>query len=461
MTEIDRLNLKSLLEHAHIAVVIHRLDTSIVYANPTALKLLRLGYDQLIGRDAHDPEWYFIDEYHQRVPIRSYPVNLVLERREPLVNEVIGRFTPETNEVSWFLVNAYFEGEPSDEDGFIVVTFNEISARRHLFSYRDIIENTRDVVIVTDAESIEPPFGPQIVFVNRAFEDLTGYSSKEAIGQTPRILQGRGTDPECCKRIREALEKNEPVRETILNYSKEGKPYWLDLDIFPLMNDFGKVTHFAAIERDVTDQIFYSDQLEKRNTDLKQLKDSLEKLVAERTQELRNTNFNLQRLAHYDELTGIPNRRNFKEQASRHCQVAKRYDRWIAVAMIDIDRFKDINDRYGHDVGDQVLVETGRRFKAFFRVEDIYGRVGGEEFAVVLHTEGPEASVGVCKRLVDLFSGNPVSTGELEINVTVSVGLHAGKPSADYNLDKAMKEADKQLYVAKKNGRNRVEHSIA
>jgi diguanylate cyclase (GGDEF)-like protein/PAS domain S-box-containing protein len=461
MTEIERLDLKSLLEHAHIGVVIHRLDISIVYANPTALKLLRMTYEQLIGRDAHDPDWYFIDEYHQRLPIRSYPVNQVLHKRTPLVNEVIGRYTPDTSEVAWFLVNAYFEGDHENSDGFIVVTFNEISARRHLFSYRDIIENTRDVVIVTDADNIKPPFGPQIVFVNRAFEILTGYTAEEAIGQTPRILQGRGTDPECTARIRNALEKFEPIRETILNYSKQGKPYWLDLDIFPLKNDFGKVSHFAAIERDVTDQIFYSDQLEKRNADLKQLKDSLERLVEERTVELRNSNFNLQRLAHYDELTGIPNRRSFREQAAKHCRVARRYERWIAVAIIDIDHFKDINDRYGHDVGDQVLVETARRFKNFFRVEDVYGRIGGEEFAAVLHTDGPEASAGVCKRLIAAFSDNPVRTDEIEINVTISVGLHVSQPVPDFNLDAAMKEADKQLYGAKRNGRNRLEYSSA
>lgn len=454
--EIDRINLKSLLKHAHIGVVIHRLDTSIVYANPTALKLLDMSYNQVIGRDAYDPSWYFIDEYQQKIPIDAYPVKQVLNTGMPLINEMIGQYSPTTREVNWFLVNAYPEvGEEFGDEGFVVVTFNEISARRHLFSYRDVIENTRDVVIVTDAEGIEAPFGPQIVFVNRAFEELTGFSSAEAIGETPRILQGHGTDAACRQRIREALQAHQPIRETILNYSKSGKPYWLDMDIFPLRNQFGKVTHFAAIERDVTDQTYYADQLSKRNEDLRHLKQSLEKLVSDKTKELRDANYTLQRLALYDDLTGIPNRRCFLDQFKKQCAMADRYEKLVAIGMIDLDHFKKINDQYGHDAGDAVLKETAQYFRNFFRAEDSFGRMGGEEFAFAVLVGDAEAAESMCRRLVSRFAELPVTVDGQDISVTMSAGVYvAPSPTQEISIDDALRKADTALYEAKKAGRN-------
>lgn len=208
--KFDLLNLKSLLEHAHLAVVIHRMDTSIVYANPVALNLLGARYDQIIGVDAHDPSWYFVDEFGHRLPVESYPVNkVIMASGAPLMNEIIGRYDEETHSVSWYLVNAYQEPGGNDEPGhgFVVVTFNDISQQLHLFSYHDIIENTQDIIIVTEAENITAPIGPKIIFVNKAFEELTGYKASEVIGETPRILQGRGTNADDLRRIHAALKK--------------------------------------------------------------------------------------------------------------------------------------------------------------------------------------------------------------------------------------------------------------
>jgi PAS domain S-box-containing protein len=91
------------------------------------------------------------------------------------------------------------------------------------------------------------------VYVNKAFTELTGYTSEEVLGKTPRILQSNGTDEESKKIIRQGLEQKTPTRVTIKNYSKTGEEYWLDLSIHPLKNSQGIVTHFVAIERDVTE----------------------------------------------------------------------------------------------------------------------------------------------------------------------------------------------------------------
>ncbi len=121
------------------------------------------------------------------------------------------------------------------------------------FSFTDIIKHTNDVVIVTRADRLDPP-GPEIVFVNEAFTRLTGYEASEVLGKNPRILQGSKTTPDTRARIRAALERQEPVRAEVINYSKDGKEYLLDLQIIPLFDCNGKLTHFAAIERDMTER---------------------------------------------------------------------------------------------------------------------------------------------------------------------------------------------------------------
>lgn len=460
-TAFERLNLKSLLEHAHVAVVIHRMDTSIAYANPTALKLLDLSYNQIIGKDAYDPRWYFIDEYDHRLKVEDYPVNQVLRTKSPVSNLVVGRFDPKTEEVGWYLVNAYLEpGTDADDpdDGFVVVTFNDISEQRHLFSYRDIIENSRDIVVVTDADLANAPFGPKIVFVNKAFEELTGYTSVEAIGQSPRMLQGRGTDPETKRRIREGLEKQEPIRETILNYSKIGQPYWLELSIFPLRNKLGKVTHFAAIERDVTKATFQSDLLGKRNEDLRLLKTQLEKMVEEKTRDLRRANYDLEKRAYFDDLTKLPNRRCFMDQARRQFAYGRRYKHHVATAIIDVDHFKRVNDTYGHDVGDEALARIAERIKDHGRAEDVYGRMGGEEFAFVALMRDPSVALNSFDRLrksiADIRLDLP-REGE-DLHLTASIGVFVIGPEDDMSLSDCLRRADQAMYKAKKAGRDTV-----
>jgi PAS domain-containing protein len=119
--DLSGISLKSLLQNAHIGVVIHRWDTSIVYANPTAIKLLRLTYDQIIGKDAKDPKWQFIDESGRSLQIEEYPVCKVKRFKSPLSNEVLGLDDSSSQNITWFNVNAYHEMDQGE--GFIVVTF--------------------------------------------------------------------------------------------------------------------------------------------------------------------------------------------------------------------------------------------------------------------------------------------------------------------------------------------------
>lgn len=458
MSEPADISLRALLEHAHVGIVIHRWDSRVVYANPSALQLLRLSYKQMIGIDAWDPQWNFIDEHNRRLHIDEYPVNKVVRMRTAIRNEVIGVVDKSTPEVSWFSVNAYPEGgKDSGDDGFIVVIFAEITSDKQRFSFRDIVERADDIVIVTEADDLKAPCGPKIVYVNPAFERLTGYRADEVIGETPRILQGSLTDANTRARIAARLADGVVVRETLLNYGKSGTAYWLDMNIVPLTNRFGQITHFAAIERNVSEQIFREEQLEKRNCELRELKENLQEVVDRRTLQLRDAIQKLELLAYKDPLTGIANRRSFLDEAVKQVARADRSAAKVLFGIIDLDHFKQVNDRHGHQAGDLVLVEVANCLARFFRHEDVFGRFGGEEFAFCLvlsdkHVKAADVGERLRGCIADVKVHSPDG---VEITVTASIGIAVHSTKND-DVVALMKDADEALYEAKNSGRNRI-----
>ena len=290
------------------------------------------------------------------------------------------------------------------------------------FDFSAIVQNAKDVVIVTEASPIDAP-GPKIIYVNDAFTETTGYSAAEVIGKTPRIFQKEGTDREELSKIREALEKKEPVRVTLRNFSKTGKEYWVDISILPLRDSEGEVTHFASIQRDIT--------------------------------EYKKLEQDLQILCRTDPLTTAANRRAFNEILSQEFSRFKRSQKEYALIMIDLDHFKSINDQHGHSVGDQVLIEVTERCKDNIRVHDILARLGGEEFCILLpYTESKQAKK-VAERLREKIEIKPIIVDGLRVKVTISVGISLVSTN-DEDGHQAMERADQKLFQAKESGRNQI-----
>jgi diguanylate cyclase (GGDEF)-like protein/PAS domain S-box-containing protein len=293
-------------------------------------------------------------------------------------------------------------------------------------SFFQIAETANDVIIVTTPD-LEPP-GPSIVYVNPAFSRLTGYDATEAIGLSPRILQGPGTSRTSLDAIRTALRKGQTVREKVLNFAKCGAPYWLDLRIFALRDANGVITHFAAIERDVT--------MDKRRLD------------------------ELESIADRDALTGIPNRRAFLRTVAAEMNAVKARNGDSAVgtalclAFIDVDHFKLVNDEMGHAVGDAVLFGVADRLAENIRRTDVLGRVGGEEFAVCMPSLPLDEARALSERLRHAVTAAPFETPAGPVPISVSIGVAAMKTGD--SVARLMRRADTVMYAAKRAGRDRV-----
>lgn len=215
-------------------------DWNFTYLNKRAEQVLHRTKEDLLGRNV----WVefepavgsaFDIEYHR-----------AMREQVPVVFE---QFYPPLD--TWFEVHAY----PSSKG--LAVYFQDITARRQADAQIRLLETAlahlNDVIIITEAEPIGEP-GPRIVYVNDAFERRTGYRPDEVIGRSPRILQGAETSRADLDRIRYSLEHWAPVRAELVNYTKSGEPYRVELEIVPLANDKGWFTHWVAVERDVTER---------------------------------------------------------------------------------------------------------------------------------------------------------------------------------------------------------------
>lgn len=289
------------------------------------------------------------------------------------------------------------------------------------------IARISDTVMITTAESLDEP-APTIVFVNDAFETLTGYDRTEVVGRSPRFLQGPKTSRQQLAYIRSALGSRAAVSSELINYRKDGSEFWLELNISPVVGEGSKVTHFVSVQRDIT-----------------------QRKVAE---------CEIERLAFYDQLTGLPNRRLLLDRLQHDLENVRRTGAYGALMFIDLDQFKKLNDTCGHQTGDLLLQQVARRLEGVVRRSNTVARLGGDEFVVMLEDLGrDEAKAVSCTELVaekilSVFTHNFDLAGS-EYHCTPSVGVtlfHAELTDPT----QLFKRADLAMYQAKAAGRNAV-----
>jgi len=249
--------LRALLANLHAGVVIHAPDTQVLDANPSACRILGLTLDQLRGRVAVDPRWGFIEEDGTPMPLERYPVNAALAQRAPLQDRVVGLRRPDRARPTWALCNAFLLRDAHGALTQVVVTILDITERwvaeEELRLLAGAVARLNDVVLITEAAPLDEP-GPRIVFVNEAFERLTGWRRADAIGRSPRILQGPLTDRSELGRMGAALRSGQPVRADLVNYTRQGQAYWVEIDIVAMGGHQGRPGHLVAIQRDITER---------------------------------------------------------------------------------------------------------------------------------------------------------------------------------------------------------------
>ncbi len=329
------------------------------------------------------------------------------------------------NEIFWRADGSYFDVEyrshPIVQKGRIigsVATFSNITERKHaeekLRQSSIVFASTKEAIMVTDAER-------NIVMVNDAFTTITGYEAHEAVGKTPCLHQSGRHDQAFYQEIWAALQDAGHWQGEIWNRRKNGEVYPAWENISAVRDEQGQLSNYISVFSDI----------------------SMIKQAEER----------LNRLAHHDALTGLPNRLLFTASLEQALTRAKRHQETVALLFLDLDRFKLINDTLGHAAGDRLLQTVARRLKHSVRAEDLVARLGGDEFTIVLEEISQAEDAALLAQKIIGAVAEPMELDGRDVVVSASVGISLYPRDAD-NAGDLAKAADAAMYRAKTRGRD-------
>ncbi len=278
-----------------------------------------------------------------------------------------------------------------------------------------VFSDTHEAIIITDPAA-------KIVEVNPAFCIITGYERAEVIGQNPSLLSSGKHNKKFFKDMWNSVVQHGHWQGEVWNCKKNGELYIELLSISSLNDEQGNTLNYVGVFSDITATIKQQEEL---------------KLMA-----------------HYDVLTQLPNRTLFTDRFHQAIAHSKRTNKKLAVCFLDLDNFKPINDQYGHDVGDRLLIEVSRRLSEQIRSEDTVSRQGGDEFTLLL---GDIDDYDVCsqslQRILDSLS-KPFMLEGRQLLITASCGVTL-YPDDDADIDTLLRHADHAMYQAKLIGKNR------
>ncbi|WP_136416669.1 EAL domain-containing protein [Herbaspirillum sp. ST 5-3] len=276
------------------------------------------------------------------------------------------------------------------------------------------VEQSANAVMITDRNGV-------IEYINPWFSKITGYRPEEIIGKTPSVLRSEETHPETHKRMWDTILSGKEWTGELHNTKKNGETYWCLETISPLKNENGEVSHFVAVTEDISER--------------------------------KQTEQTIRHLAFHDPLTGLPNRRLFNDRLHQAAALRHRRDNAFALMLLDLDRFKTVNDTLGHDIGDALLKAVASRLLGAARQGDTLARMGGDEFALLaLEISQPEDVARLADKLFAILK-EPFQLYGHELYVTTSIGITLYPADAN-DAEALIKNADIALYRAKDLGRN-------
>ena len=262
-----------------------------------------------------------------------------------------------------------------------------------------------------------------IQYVNPHFTEKSGYTAAEAIGKNPRFLKSGQTAPAIFVAMWDHLTRGEPWKGELINRRKSGEVYWEEVHLAPVKDAIGHVTHYVAVQLDITER-----------------KQAYERIAY---------------MAHHDVLTNLPNRSLFFEKVAQALELVKRHGTRLALLFIDLDKFKPINDTWGHAMGDLVLQAAAKRITNRVRAADTVGRIGGDEFVVLLtDLQDAESAVRVAEGIGELLR-QPFVLIDQSLSISSSIGM-AFYPDHGQDPIELARHADEAMYQAKEGGRDRL-----
>jgi diguanylate cyclase (GGDEF)-like protein/PAS domain S-box-containing protein len=315
--------------------------------------------------------------------------------------------------VEVFVSPAEHDGAPATQLVFTDVT-QRIDSEAKLQQAVQIIEHTMEGVFITDKQGL-------IDSVNPAFSEITGYAEDEIINQHPRRLISNKHSPEFFDEIWSEVNQTGSWRGEIWNQRKNEEIFPAWMTISSVQDEQGATVHYVAVFSDITS--------------------------------IKQTQSQLEHLAHHDSLTNLPNRLLFEDRLEHAIAQAKRQKRQLAVLFLDLDRFKNINDSLGHAMGDDLLKEVATRLQNILRDDDTAARLGGDEFTVLVENiEDPSQAAVVASKIQENFKA-PFMIAGRELHVTTSIGISIF-PEDGEDVADLTKNADAAMYQAKEQGRN-------
>ena len=259
-----------------------------------------------------------------------------------------------------------------------------------------------------------------IVMINRAFTHITGYDEDEALGKNPRMLASGQHDRDFYSAMWESIEKEGRWQGEIWNRRKNGSIYPEWLLVQTMRDSQNEVTHYIGTFTDLTER--------------------------------KETEERVQWLAHFDPLTGLPNRTLLHIRSNLAISLAHRRHEPLALMFLDLDNFKNVNDSLGHGIGDELLKQFSERLKNAVRDQDTISRLGGDEFVLILPGTDTDGAAYLAERILTI-AAQQYNVERHEINLTVSIGI-AIYPTDGMDFDTLWRSADAAMYRAKQNGRN-------
>ncbi|MES0489338.1 MAG: EAL domain-containing protein [Leptospirales bacterium] len=280
------------------------------------------------------------------------------------------------------------------------------------------IEQSPVSILITDIEG-------NIEYINSKFCHVTGYSHNEVMGKNPRFLKSGKMPQEGYKHLWQKISKGDTWTGELLNKKKDGGLIWERTKITPIKDGKDQITHYLGVYEDITEE-----------------KAQEEKLL---------------RMAYFDELTGLPSRSMHLARLAHEISRTKRTENKVALFFIDLDGFKNINDIYGHSLGDQLLISVAERMKEATRISDNITRIGGDEFCVIISdVQVPMEVETAAKRIIKAFA-EPFQIEHKKISITCSIGI-ALYPDDAEDPEDLYSKADTAMYKVKNSGRNHYQY---